>query len=73
LADKALLDAWGIMSDRLDQAQQALMIAREVGDPALTAAHWPHAAASPHTTPRRRRPISLKRATSRAKSETSGG
>jgi predicted ATPase/class 3 adenylate cyclase/DNA-binding CsgD family transcriptional regulator len=37
LADKALLDAWGIMPDRLDQAEQALMIAREVGDPALTA------------------------------------
>jgi predicted ATPase/class 3 adenylate cyclase/DNA-binding CsgD family transcriptional regulator len=37
LADKALLDAWGIMSDRLDQAEQALKIAREVGDSALTA------------------------------------
>jgi predicted ATPase/class 3 adenylate cyclase/DNA-binding CsgD family transcriptional regulator len=35
LADKALLDAWGIMSDRLDQAQNALVIARQVGDPAL--------------------------------------
>jgi hypothetical protein len=37
LADKTLLDAWDIMPDRLDQAEQALTIAREVGDPALTA------------------------------------
>jgi DNA-binding CsgD family transcriptional regulator len=37
LADKALLEAWGILSDRLDQAELALSIAREVGDPALIA------------------------------------
>ena len=37
LADKALLDAWGIMSDRLDQAEKALTIARQVGDPTLVA------------------------------------
>ncbi len=37
LADKALLEGWGIMSDRLDQAQRALSIARDVGDPALVA------------------------------------
>jgi hypothetical protein len=32
LADKTLLDAWDIMPDRLDQAEQALTIARELGD-----------------------------------------
>jgi predicted ATPase/class 3 adenylate cyclase len=37
LADKALLDAWGIVSDRLDQAEKALTIARQVGDKALLA------------------------------------
>jgi DNA-binding CsgD family transcriptional regulator len=37
LADKALLDAWGIISDRLDQAEKALTIARQVGDKALLA------------------------------------
>ncbi|MFI5511606.1 LuxR C-terminal-related transcriptional regulator [Mycobacterium sp. NPDC051804] len=35
LADKALLDAWGITTDRMDQAEKALAIARQVGDPAL--------------------------------------
>jgi predicted ATPase/DNA-binding CsgD family transcriptional regulator len=37
LADKSLLDAWGIMSNRMDQALKALTIARQVGDPALVA------------------------------------
>ena len=35
LADKALLDGWGIVSARMDQAEKALAIARQVGDPAL--------------------------------------
>ena len=37
LADKAVLDAWVGAADSLDQAQQALAIAREVDDPALLA------------------------------------
>jgi hypothetical protein len=37
LADKALLDAWVGTSYSLDQAEQALAIARECGDPALVA------------------------------------
>ena len=36
LADKAVLDAW-VGADSLDQAQQALAIARDVDDPALLA------------------------------------
>ena len=35
LADKAVLDAWVAAKFSLDQAQQALAIAREVEDPAL--------------------------------------
>ena len=37
LADKALLDSWALVGDSMDQAQQALTIAREVDDPALLA------------------------------------
>jgi hypothetical protein len=37
LADKATLVSWIGASDSLDQAEQALAIAREVGDPALLA------------------------------------
>jgi len=37
LADKAVLDTWALVGDTLDQAQQALAIAREVDDPALLA------------------------------------
>ena len=37
LADKAVLDTWVGAADSLDQAQQALAIAREVDDPALLA------------------------------------
>jgi predicted ATPase/class 3 adenylate cyclase/DNA-binding CsgD family transcriptional regulator len=37
LADKALLDSWALVGDSMDQAQQALAIAREVDDPALLA------------------------------------
>jgi predicted ATPase/DNA-binding CsgD family transcriptional regulator len=37
LADKALLDAWGVASDRMDEAEEAVAIAREVGDQALLA------------------------------------
>jgi predicted ATPase/class 3 adenylate cyclase/DNA-binding CsgD family transcriptional regulator len=37
LADRALLAIWVGAADSLDQAQQALSIAREVGDPALLA------------------------------------
>jgi hypothetical protein len=37
LADKAVLDAWVAVRFSMDQAQQALAIAREVDDPALLA------------------------------------
>ena len=37
LADKAVLDAWVAARFSMDQAQQALAIAREVDDPALLA------------------------------------
>jgi hypothetical protein len=37
LADKAVLDAWVAVKFSMDQAQQALAIAREVDDPALLA------------------------------------
>ena len=37
LADKALLDAWGVASDRMGEAEEAVAIAREVGDRALLA------------------------------------
>jgi predicted ATPase/class 3 adenylate cyclase/DNA-binding CsgD family transcriptional regulator len=36
-ADKALLDAWGVASYDVDEAQRAVAIAREIGDPALLA------------------------------------
>jgi predicted ATPase/DNA-binding CsgD family transcriptional regulator len=36
LADRALLAAWVNAADSLDQAQQALAIARDIDDPALT-------------------------------------
>lgn len=37
LADSALLHAWGIALDSLDQAEDAVAIARELNDPALLA------------------------------------
>ena len=37
LADQALLGSWGVGAATLDQAQQAVTIAREVDDPALLA------------------------------------
>ncbi|WP_082279454.1 helix-turn-helix transcriptional regulator [Mycobacterium colombiense] len=37
LADRALLDAWGIALDSLDQAEEAVAIARRIDDPALLA------------------------------------
>ncbi|HEU0189753.1 MAG TPA: LuxR C-terminal-related transcriptional regulator [Mycobacterium sp.] len=37
LADRALLAAWGIASDSLDQAEEAVTIARDTNDPALLA------------------------------------
>ncbi len=37
LSDKAMLDAWAGVPARVDQAQRALEIARQVGDPALLA------------------------------------
>ena len=37
LADKAVLDAWVGAADSMDQAEQALAIARELDDPALLA------------------------------------
>ncbi|MCV7236455.1 LuxR family transcriptional regulator [Mycobacterium branderi] len=37
LADKALLDAWGIAPASLDQAEEAVAIARDINDPALLA------------------------------------
>jgi DNA-binding CsgD family transcriptional regulator len=36
-ADKALLDSWALVGNSMEQAQQALAIAREVDDPALLA------------------------------------
>lgn len=37
LADKALLNAWGLALDSTEQAQEAVAIARELDDPALLA------------------------------------
>lgn len=37
LADRALLAAWGIALDSLDQAEEAVAIARQIDDPALLA------------------------------------
>lgn len=37
LADQALLSAWGIALDSLEQAQEAMAIARRINDPALLA------------------------------------
>ena len=37
LADNALLNAWGLSLDSVDQAEEAVAIAREIGDPTLLA------------------------------------
>lgn len=37
LADNALLNAWGLALDRIDQAEEAVAIARDINDPALLA------------------------------------
>jgi predicted ATPase/class 3 adenylate cyclase len=54
LADSAALGLWAGAADSLNQAQQALAIAREVDDPALWSERSPPAATSPATSTRRR-------------------
>ena len=62
LADAALLDGWAGAANRIDQAEQAVAIARELGDPtllvrALTACGGIHVSTTQrwpgHTSPRR--------------------
>ena len=73
LADKAALDASRSIHDNLDQAQQAVAIAREIDDPALLARALTACGAVTPTAPTPPARTSLKRSALPANSATSGG